>query len=164
MLSVVGDVLVLHNQYVPEQLWLPFVNAVFPSDEPHREVTTAERQSCLDDGHKHIYLPELGVDQLVLPFRETQFPTRKMQALLLKADYPAFERSDDGSLYITVRSPIITKVDAKIWVSAHCTGRVVFGHGIGTKYLAIFEKRDDYILAIVSGKFISPKLPQMPPR
>lgn len=154
-----NDVLLLRKKYPAEQLWLPFIKAMFavyiePKNQvpKKRKLPNVDRKITLSGEDQMIYIPVEGVHQMVLTFNEAQIPSAKMFQTLRQRDFPAFQRDMHGQVYATQYSRSIgegnnANYDLKKWIKNNCRGRV------GIKGSVVFEEREDYLLAILSGLF-----------
>lgn len=101
-----------------------------------------------------LYLPEFGVEQHVLPFREGQIVAGRLQIELHTAHYPVFNRDEYGRVYAAFYNrPTATNntsADPRLrqWIYENCE------HRVAIKSAVVFESRDDFILALVSGLFL----------
>lgn len=145
------NVVVLYDTYSPDQLWLPCVDVIFKIKQPKEKAKIGNKPKVdrkLTPFCPHTVLNPLerDVHQMILPFSECQVPSKAVFANLVNTDFPAFERDENGLIYAT-RLMNITQGDIKKWVKENCFGRVAI------KNVAVFERREDFILAIVSGFF-----------
>ncbi len=155
-----NEVLLLSKKYPAEQLWLPFVKAMFAvyMEPPKKQVPkkrkapNVDRKITLSGEAQMIYIPVEGVHQMVLPFSEAQIPSAKMFQTLRQRDFPAFQRDMHEQVYATQYIHSLgegnnANHDLKKWIKNNCRGRV------GIKGAVVFEESEDYLLAILSGLF-----------
>lgn len=143
---LVGDKpLVLYNEYNPEQLWLPFIRALFftPANKNPNKTTYNPQAAIIKASKKQFarldhlapfwaarpYIYERGIEQYVMPFYEFKRVTKTEYRELSAAKLPTWERNADNQPH-TVR--IITKpFEVGPWCQEnldgrfHCTGKSI---------------------------------------
>jgi hypothetical protein len=102
-----GDVMYLQGVYHPDQLWLnglgPIIHHVedqpvkvgpMPSDETARRLKNRleSKWASLEPEARHLYIPEKGVEQIVLPFPDRRAITVKVWERLARANWPCFDK------------------------------------------------------------------------
>ena len=143
--AVGPDVMVLQGEYSPDQLWFDFVNAVFPiaSKAP---VEKKPKQQPLQ-----WRIPEAGVPQLNLPFATARKVSKGLKKRLGRTGFPTFQRTAAGELLILeVRRDVRNKMplaDIIEWCDSNLRGMYI----PNTDFT--FELEDDYILALLDGRF-----------
>lgn len=156
-----GDVVVLESRHDPRQLWLEFMGPVlFRAEQNETFVQTGKLSNKRLKKNKitpdHIYLrpyePIRGVEQHILPFEKWQTPSRSLSRSLADAEFPAFDRDEEGNIYRLryVGMPVVNlraHEPMRDWVRANCVGRVLLD------LITVFEKHDDAILAMMTGNF-----------
>lgn len=162
---------ILEGRYDPDQLWLTFGDEAvfFRHTEPDPEPIPHDARACaLRITPKRIarklspptdclqpYRPRKGVEQYVLPIEKWQVPSKSLAKKIRANDYPVFERDEEGRVYeLRYTAPLTgslhSSVDVREWINRNCTGRVCLDT------LAVFEKGDDALFAMVSGNFSKP--------
>lgn len=144
---VIGDVpVLLHNDYDPQQLWLPFMRGAMFAP---RKIEPIVEQKLHKPRHKiyvsaeyqRIYPLDAHRDQMVLPFHEKRRVSANERKRLEQAGYPGFERTKDGEL-ITV--PINFRQKEKLEAFCVETAR---GRFAMSRYQFVFEYSEDAMLA-----------------
>lgn len=136
--TVGAGVLVLEKVYDADQHWLPFVTAVFPTPPPSQPPETAEQEAAVarrklrrrkrnphanvHHTHQYIAIYEKGVPQRVMPFEEFRRVTHGEYDRLNKADFPAWDRTNNGDL-LRLEFSASQRHAILEWCQENCLGR-----------------------------------------
>lgn len=157
--SVGQEVLVLHGDYSPDQLWFDFVNAVFPSRQAEAAPKAKKNPSKQPLQWR---IPERGIPQLNLPFATARKVTKGLRKRLGRAGFPTFQRNAAGDLLkLEVRRDmrhVMPLASVLEWCDANLRGMYIpDGHKGFT-----FELEDDYVLALIDGRIfrVPPERPK----
>ena len=153
-MSVGDELLFLHNAYDPDQLWLPFVRAIYPKavenvDEPAPKVH-----------NRHIGWHVTPDAQYALPFIEGKRVTKNHRRRLHQQKFPTYDRRSNGSLLelrligepnagrkSRVGRNVQLRKNANEWCLKNLRGQF-----IPDRYY-VFELAEDYALALLDGKY-----------
>ncbi len=156
-MSVGSDLLFLKTVYSPDQYWLPFVHAIYPTDKQSPEVEEPKKKS----GHRDVLwsVPQRENPQIPLPFIEERVISKNHRKKLHAAKYPTFDRHPSGALLelkiIGETSGRKSKTsrfrgprgDATSWCLENLRGRFI------PHAYFVFELAEDYTLALLAGNY-----------
>lgn len=137
-----GEVLVLDGEYSPDQTWFSFVNAVFrqKTAEPSRKT---KNNKALDTGVEDFY-------QLNFRLMTLNRVSKGRRKKLAAAKYPTFDRDGSGKLLALTKHHRVSRQTAISWCEEN-----LIGYFVPNKHF-LFETKEDYILALLSGLFEKP--------
>jgi hypothetical protein len=157
VLQMVGAMpVVLHNSYDPDQLWLPFVQAMVVYIKPdkakpskkHSEVKLRKQAArdfaTISDEARVLHYPERDVPQLPLPYpgwrRITKAPWRREA----NAGHPAWDRTNEGKLLSFAIRPLqYPEIDE--YCEMNFRGRYAI-----RKDRLYVERQEDHVLARIA--------------
>lgn len=148
----IGKTMMLAGDYDPDQLWLPFVDAVVVDRRPRpvqhgsysqrRIADEAERKwAWTSEADRVLFFEERGVSQPCLPFWQGRNMTKADWARSVDAQHPAFDRDSEGRLLL-LKIDASKKANVVLWCKTNCKGRFHF-----RKSYVAFERARDYVLA-----------------
>lgn len=155
-MSVGNDVLFLNRVYDLDQLWFPFVRAIYP-----REIAVApEPAPAPKKGHNTNVVWSVSSDpQYHLDFLEGKRISKNHRKRLHREKFPTFDRRKSGALLeLAIRGEpqgrkkhggrnMNLRKEAIEWCMENLRGRF-----IPDRYF-VFEHADDFALALLHGKF-----------
>lgn len=152
IIGVVGDVIVLHQKYDPDQLWFEFMRGTImresPNDyyrekkgphEPHTVRRLAARPAYVPPACKHLYSYIGFPEQMLLPFREGRL-TSDAEWNRVKAFW---DRDDCGKHYRLIGPTWAVKSGVfHEWLDENVAGRY-YRENISI----VFERYADFLFA-----------------
>lgn len=155
-LAVVGEAIVLSNQYDEDQTWFPFAKGyvllrqhrgppfnftIFWNDgqDTVYDIGLIEHMARNPETYT-IFLPdEEGIPQYLLPFPEHRRQRREEIGNLFRTDFASFERDADGDI-LRFPYPAAQREDLELWLDENCQGRYLI------EWDAIYlERREDAV-------------------
>jgi hypothetical protein len=142
--GVVGEAIVLYQEYMAEQTWFPFMSGCILYNAPVSDKQSATRffnmeftfsgeaisdVDRINRGGVCTYVPdEEGVYQRVLPFHEYRHVTEGDLSALYRGDFASFDRDENDEVYCFEYKPGDHNA-LLLWADENCIGRYIVHNG-----------------------------------
>ena len=130
--TIHGNIILFHQEYDPRQLWLPFINVVYPCYKKEEKPILVSKQLVqrmtdkpLINSRHQLYVYEKNIPQMVLPFIEAKSIGEIEWKILSQNNFPSWERLDGliSQLSISRHNASPCRNEINDWLMDHCHGR-----------------------------------------
>jgi hypothetical protein len=149
--KLTNNVLKLKQKYPEEQLWFSFVHAIYRTEPKKYDLPAVSKTIIQKYVDEIYYTPQLlnetsllfqeGVEQISLPFKETQLLTDKEICMAAKTNFPGWEKKEGKPFKLKINKH---HQYVREYLKENCRGHFAF------KFRTIwFERKNDYVMSLL---------------